>query len=173
LPAEAGPFVKWWPGASEYLAGRGAAPAGLWTSRLPDDALRCVCEHLAPVQSSANFAVQDLVDESQEYCDDVIPDSVDDLRRLNAEALDEVAGTLDNYSNQLMSCIGAEDKRVRAAKELKLVCSRWRLALKKSAFCLNARSKEYIEHADMILSTAHTAREVRLAVHGDPNDHGG
>ena len=40
-------------------------------SRLPDDALRCVCEHLAPTRE--DFAAQDLIEESQEYCNDYFP----------------------------------------------------------------------------------------------------
>ena len=96
VPAGAEPFVKWWRGDSQYLGGRGAAPAGLWTSRLPDDALRCVCEHLAPT-SPPNFEAEDVVDESQEYCDEVVCD----LRTLGEEALDDITSRLDDYSLSL------------------------------------------------------------------------
>ena len=65
-------------------------------SRLPDDALRCVCEHLAPT-SPPNFEAEDVVDESQEYCDEVVCD----LRTLGEEALDDITSRLDDYSLSL------------------------------------------------------------------------
>ena len=126
VPAGAEPFVKWWRGDSQYEGGRCAAPAGLWTSRLPDDALRCVCEHLAPT-SPLNFEAEDIVDESQEYCEEVVCD----LRTLGEEELDDIASRLDDYKASLSYQTGNEASRAGVAGGLKLVCGRWRHALKK------------------------------------------
>ena len=58
-PMSAGPYVwrwapagvventKWWSGRSRYYGGR--APGLARMVELPDDVLRCVCEHLAPM----------------------------------------------------------------------------------------------------------------------------
>ena len=169
VPAGAEPIVKWWTGASRYEGGRGAAPAGLWTSRLPDDALRCVCDHLAPTRP--DFEAEEVIEESQEYCDDVVPDSIDDLRRLNAEGLDELASTLDEYNSRLVSVIGMENGHTQVAKGLKLVCGRWRHALKKNVFELNARLEEYSDHSEMLKEEAERARRIRIEVHGDPREY--
>ena len=91
-PAGAEPFVKWWAGESQYLGGRGEAPPGLWTSGLPDDALRCVGDHLAPI--AIDYKTEDVVDESQEYCDELVPAMDKDMRRLAMEQLDELQSDL-------------------------------------------------------------------------------
>ena len=103
--------------------------------------LRCVCEHLAPT-SPPNFEAEDVVDESQEYCDEVVCD----LRTLGEEALDDITSRLDDYGSSLLHQILREEQRVGVAKGLKLVCGRWRHALKKNVFCLNARVEEYRDH---------------------------
>ena len=164
VPAGAEPFVQWWRGDSQYEGGRGAAPAGLWTSKLPDDALRCVCEHLAP--TSPNSEADHLVDESREY-----EEEFSELSACGADDLDEHASGLDGYSSDLLVQIRKEEACVGVAGQLRLVCSRWRHALKQNVVFLHSRLGEYREHQFMLSDNAAAARDTRIEVYGDPDDY--
>ena len=52
------------------------------------------------------------------------------------------------------------------------MCGRWRHALKKNVFSLNARVEEYTEHRSFLNTEKETAREIRLELYGDPREGG-
>ena len=161
VPAGAEPMAKWWPGDSQYLGGRGAAAVGLWTSGLPDDALRCVCEHLAP--TSPNLEADHLVDLSQEFESQF-------GEELGEEELDELASGLDDYATSLLVQVRLEKARVGVVGQLRLVCSRWRRALAQSVVCLSVRLETYGEHRAMLSANADMARELRDEIHESDSD---
>ena len=133
----------WWSGSSRYYGGR--APMARMPE-LPDDALRCICEHLVPTVLRSN---EEWMAEAREYCDEHATDAA--VLACDEEGLGDVLVEGDNLSMDIRQKI-REWKRGRGpvAVQLRLVSKDWRRAREKPTNDLKAELARLKQHKDML-----------------------
>ena len=126
-------------------------------AELPDDALRCICEQLAPTVMRSN---EELMTEAREYCAQHTTDAA--LSACDKEGLREVYEECEYLQGAMCRRI-REWKRERGpvAVQLRLVSRHWRRAREKPTNDLKAELARLKQHRTMLDNACSRVRSAR------------
>ena len=118
---------------------------------LPDDALRCICEQLAPTVMRSN---EEFMAETREYCDEHMTDAA--LLACDEEGLGDLLVEGDNLRLELVGRLREWHRgRAPVAVQLRLVSRHWRRAREKPTNDLQAELARLKQH-QVMLDTAYS-----------------
>jgi len=166
-PAGALEFAKGWLGESVYRGGR--RPMARMPT-LPEDALRCIGDHLAPMAPAPHAEV--ILEASRALCERWDASGIEALPvsqvRLSEEEIEAQIAAFDSFRGDMRHKVSELEQILYAVKRrLSPVSRSWHHALKKTVAVLEARLDAYCKHRDLLRNKKDTAHHIRVRVYGE------
>ena len=162
--------TKWWSGRSAYYGGR--APMARMID-LPEDALRCICEQMVPLEPPKKKPLpsgyvgqsnEEFLAESRKSCEEDTTDAA--LQRRGEVQLDELSESFD-YS-ALRHRIQSWRRERGPVSVLCKVSKRWRAGMKKHIDVLRAEIARLEAHRAVLADARDRVYNHRVSRFGEP-----